>query len=285
MHSSLATGLSIALASVILIAAAQKVRAPVAFEVTLVRLLPRFFWRQRLVDSRRLARCIVGSELLTAGLLVLAPAPWRPVVGLWTVTLFGILLLALATMSRRKVPCGCFGKSSKATSASELFRGTALLVMAACLAALWLGDLAAETDWLAAVLVAAAVVLVLIGPALFGRLGDGRPTEATQSMVHRSSTSSSRRTFLIRAGVIALALLAHSIGRPIDAARADPPMGGDCCDCEGEKILCDICCYNNTESSSCPGCCGICYTRCIQHNPCPEPSCFFNCWEHLPTPC
>lgn len=273
MQASLALGLSVGLAAVLVLAAARKLRALTSFEVTLVQLLPRSTWDVPLLHSRRLAKVVVAVEVLTAAALLFVPSSWRVPVALWATVLFAAFLTALVLAARRRVPCSCFGRPRGAAGASAIIRGIMLLVISA-----WLAWVASGTDPVGSpsrvgALLVAGVVFVACVPGFTPQLG--RIASHAGSRMISDSNGLSRRGFLVRCvALTALATLGASRTEPVLATSVE-------CDALGDQCL--VCC--RPYGTSCAGCCDLCFAKCCApgQTPCPPDSCFANCWDNSTT--
>ncbi len=121
MTSAVSMGISIGLGATLLLAASLKLANRLAFESTLVSLLPKQVWRYG-IDSRQLSFALASLELIT-GALMLSPLGAADAVQAWTVVLFLCFFAASAGARTKDTPCGCFAADgSQSASVADVAR-------------------------------------------------------------------------------------------------------------------------------------------------------------------
>lgn len=286
MAASYAAGASLVLGVVLLIAAVLKLRAPTAFELTLVRLLPERLWQYSSLNSRRLAYSMITVEVATGTALLLAPGPMPLVLFCWVALLFVMLALVALAAARAGTPCGCLGQQDE-HHAMALARSILLAVLAASLLVITVtGHAPNPSGHLDASAAVGALLLLaaLLSPSAIAATrtwSAGRSADTPDSATGLSRTQeevSSRRTFLKSAATAVAATLAFS-AFPVIAQAGEGRVN-----CQALYFECRQCC--GPVSSGCCGfsfakcqeCCLRCYERCyLGMTPCPALDCF-SCW-------
>jgi hypothetical protein len=270
---TLASGIALGLAIVLVLAAYRKSRHLREFEGALVELLPERTWRLPGLTSRTLAVFLVGIELGVALGLGLAPDSMLTPVALVTVALFGTFLTTVTIAMQKRVTCGCFGDADEISGKDAVWRNTTFFISALVLATTAI--IGADISTLGgfgpvSVAVAAAMVLGAFGPGLVTQARRNLLASAVAEEPGWEDRAQTRRGFLRYAAgaVAAFAGVSLSSGT---ASGTPPPdicyqMGKSCWDCCG------------ADFEECITCCNGCYATCINLKLICPPRVCFSCW-------
>jgi len=122
---SAAFALTVIVGSVLIAAAVGKARALKDFSDTLVRIgIPAGL-------AKTVARAVIGVEAAVAVALALAP---RELAGIAAAFVFASLAIVSVAVSRRGIPCNCFGRSTTPLGTGTGLRALVLLMLASVIA-------------------------------------------------------------------------------------------------------------------------------------------------------
>jgi uncharacterized membrane protein YphA (DoxX/SURF4 family) len=126
MKEALALVLRLGLGSLLVVAGALKVRAPVAFatEIANYQLFPAV--------APYVAAILPIVELVVGGALVVAPRPWRRAAALASLAMIAAFTVAVtsAYLRRINIDCGCFGTGGGPITGLTVARNLGLMVVA-----------------------------------------------------------------------------------------------------------------------------------------------------------